>query len=191
MPRIRPGRPVAPAEPAAPSGPLRGQLSGGDPRSLGAVDAVIAVVLAHPDRLDELIRCVLDGDDQIVRMRASDALEKLCRTRPSLLQPRLAVLLGDMAGIDQPSVQWHVAQMLGQLRLTARQRQRAVRILRDNLEHSTDWIVLNYSLDTLAIMARQDSTLVEALRVELERFAHHHLRSVSSRACKLRAEFGT
>ena len=157
---------------------------------MGAVDAVITLCKAQPDRLDELISCVIDCPDEIVRMRASDALEKICRAQPSLVQPRLSVILGAMSRIDQPSVQWHAAQMLAELRLNARQRRRAVRILDDNLKRSTDWIVLNCTLGALAVLARQQPELVEVLRVELHRFANHHLKSVSWRARKLLAEFG-
>jgi hypothetical protein len=36
-----------------------------------------------------------------------------------------------MAKIAQPSVQWHVAQMLGRVRLTTAQRGRAVRLMNE------------------------------------------------------------
>jgi hypothetical protein len=53
--------------------PIHDLLSGGNPRTLHNVDEVIRTVLAQPERVDELIRCVLDADDDIVRMRAGDA----------------------------------------------------------------------------------------------------------------------
>jgi hypothetical protein len=86
------------------------QLSGGDPRTLGDVDVVVSDVLAQPQRLDELMNCVIESNDEIVRMRASDALEKICRARPALLQPHVALLLGKVSRVDQPSVRWHVAR---------------------------------------------------------------------------------
>lgn len=169
---------------------IRESLSGGNPRTLHNVESVVALVLAEPDRLDELIRCVLDSDDEIVRMRASDALEKVCRERPSLLQPH-AALLGAMSQIDQPSVQWHVAQMLGHIHITARQRVRAAVILRRNLDESSDWIVLNWSLQTLAELARTDTDLIEPLREYLRDFEHSSYKSLVKRARNLGAEFGT
>ncbi len=50
-------------------------------------------------------------------------------------------ILGDLADIDQPSVQWHVAQMLQHLRddLSDDQEQRATGLLQRNLAGSTDW----------------------------------------------------
>jgi hypothetical protein len=84
--------------------PLHDRLSGGDPRTLHNVEEVVKTVLADPDRLGEL---VLASDDQIVRLRAGDALEKVCRTRPGLMQPHVWLLLGEMATIHQASVRWH------------------------------------------------------------------------------------
>jgi len=165
------------------------QLSGGDPRTLGDVDAVVSVVLAQQQRLGELIDCVVDSRDAIVRMRASDALEKVCRARPALLKPHVAVLLGKMSRVDQPSVRWHVAQMMGHLELSSHQRERAAALLRKNLDESSDWIVLNYTLDSLAVLARQDPQLVPVLRGYLRRYEQSSYKSLSSRARKLLVEF--
>ena len=124
----RPENSTSPHRPQSldPASPIHDLLSGGDPRTLKNVDAVVKTVLAEPEHLDELIQCVLDSDDEIVRMRAADALEKAGRAQPLLLQTHVSLLLGAMSKIDQPSVQWHVAQMLGRVRLTRRQRSHAV-----------------------------------------------------------------
>jgi len=177
--------PPRPTDPA----PIRDRLSGGNPRMLHNVDPVAKTVVAEPERLDELIVCVLDSEDEIVRMRAGDALEKVCRAQPLLLQPHVSLLLGDMAQIHQPSVQWHVAQMLGHVRLTPKQRHRAARLMNENLDESTDWIVLNCSLDTLAVLARQDPAVVDDLRHQLRRHEQSSYKSLANRARKLLIEF--
>lgn len=164
-------------------------LTEGDPRTLGNADTVVNLVLDRPERLDELIGCILHGDDDVVRIRAADALEKVCRPQPSLLQPHAPLLLGAMAPIDQPSVQWHVAQMLGHLDLNAGQRTSAARSLRRYLDQSSDWIVLNWSLETLAALARTDTDLVEPLQRYPHRFEHSTYTSLPHRAGKLLTEF--
>ena len=169
--------------------PIHDRLSGGDPRTLRNVDEVVEIALAEPERLDELIRCVLESDDEIVRMRAGDALEKACRPQPPLLQPHVWLLLGAMSRIHQHSVQWHVAQMLGHVRLTPKQRHRAARLMNENLDESTDWIVLNCSLDTLAVLARQDPAVVDDLRHQLRRHEQSSYKSLANRARKLLIEF--
>jgi len=66
-------------------------------------------------------------------MRAGDALEKICRVHPDWFVPYLPRLLGDVAEIPQASVQWHLAQMFGEIEITDSQRSRAVAILTANL----------------------------------------------------------
>jgi hypothetical protein len=182
-----PGHPPPRSSDPVPIGDL---LSDGNPRTLHNVDEVTKTILADPGRLHELVRCVLDGDDEIARMRSGDALEKVCRAQPCLVQPYVPLLLGELAKIHQPSVQWHVAQMLGHVRLTAPQRHPAVRLMNKNLDESTDWIVLNCSLDTLAILARADPAVVDDLRVQLGRHERSSHKSLANRARKLRIEFG-
>jgi len=89
MPGTTHQTPPRPTDPA----PLHDRLSGGDPRTLRNVDEVVTTVLVDPERLGELIACVLASHDQIVRLRAGDALEKVCRTRPCLMQPHVSLLL--------------------------------------------------------------------------------------------------
>jgi hypothetical protein len=52
-------------------------LTGGDPRSLRNAGIVIDLASCQPERLEELVQCVFSADE-VVRMRASDALEKVC-----------------------------------------------------------------------------------------------------------------
>jgi hypothetical protein len=163
-------------------------LTGGDPRSLHNVDRVVAALLAERGLLPELIGCV-SSDDPIVRMRAADALEKVSRARPHAVEPHLDRLFAEMGGSDQPSVQWHLAQILSEVRLTASQRSRAVELVWRYLDHSDDWIVLNCSLVTMAGFARHDPALVPELIERLRSFETSRYRSLASRSRKLLAEF--
>ncbi|NLG46357.1 hypothetical protein [Gordonia sp. (in: high G+C Gram-positive bacteria)] len=52
-------------------------LAGGDRRTLRNVDAVVREAVGNPKRIAELVGCIIGCDDEIVRMRASDALEKV------------------------------------------------------------------------------------------------------------------
>jgi len=63
-------------------------------------------------------------------------------------------------------------------------------VSRTNLDHSSDWIVLNWSLDTLAILARTDVHLIAPLREYLGRFEHSTYRSLVKRCRDLLDEFG-
>jgi len=120
-------------------------------------------------------------------MRAGDALEKVCRDRPELLQPYVERLLTKVSEVRQPSVQWHLAQMLGGLALRPGQRARAVRLLKRTLDESTDWIVTNYALETLATLAAKDRVLRRNLIGRLQRYRREKRKSIARRAERLLA----
>lgn len=163
-------------------------LSGGSPRELGKADDVAAYVLQNPKKLDELYKCLFD-DDEIVRMRAADALEKVCRERPDLLSGYVDRLLFEVARIDQPSVQWHLAQMLGEVKLNTTQKGKAIALLKKNLGTASDWIALNNTLESFAVFARQDPKLCDYFIKQLRRYEKSELKSVAKRASKLLQQF--
>lgn len=169
--------------------PFAEMLAGGHPNSLGRTPDVVDIVLADPSRLDELFAAMGDPDE-VVRLRVGDALEKVCRQKPRRFVPHVDRLLGDLGQIAQPSVQWHVAQMLHHLRadLTADQARRATELLQHNLAGSTDWIVLNVTMDILAEWSRADASLSAWLIPQLERLRNDRRRSVAARAEKHLAE---
>lgn len=119
---------------------LEVRLTAGRPNSLGEANEIAAEVLNDNSRLPELFDCLF-SDNEWVRMRAGDALENVCREQPSWFTPYRTRLLDEVAGIQQASVQWHLAQMLGEIDLTPSQRQKAIAILSGNLaDPDVDWI---------------------------------------------------
>ena len=176
--------PVRASERPASASDIKQSLLGGDRRSLQGVDQVIAAALADPSALEALFECLFCSD-AVVRMRAGDALEKIARIRPELLARFTGRLLGDVADVDQPSIQWHLAQILTEIELTPRQRQRAIAILKRNLERYEDWIVLNLTLHALAHFARDDPELHRELVVILRSHRADTRSSVAKRATKL------
>ena len=159
-------------------------LSGGKPNSLGRTEEVVRTVLRDRRRLRPLFD-TLRSDDELVRLRAGDALEKVCRQRPDWFRAYVPRLLDEVAKIDQPSVQWHLAQMLGEVSLAPAQYRRAKTILKRNLERSDDWIVLNVTMQQLFDWSDGDPALRMWLVPRLERCADDRRRSVASRARKL------
>ncbi len=168
--------------------PFAGSLTGGDPRGLSGVRGVLADLAADPGRLDELVDACTHAD-AVVRMRAADALEKFARQQPDLVAVRLDRLHEILGGTDQPSLRWHLAQLYGELPLTSAQATRGAEWVAGQLDHATDWIVLNCCLDALATLARRDPALLPVLRPRLERHAGSSLGSVATRARRLLAQF--
>ncbi|MGH3140725.1 MAG: hypothetical protein ACRDQE_13420, partial [Gaiellales bacterium] len=103
--------------------------TGGDRRSIGRSNEVVADVLADPSLFD-LIFDAIASDDPLIAMRAADAVEKVTAVQPELLRPHKRRLLTELASIPQQEVRWHVAQMLPRLSLSARERRQAAGIVR-------------------------------------------------------------
>ncbi len=169
--------------------PFTEMLTGGHHNSLGRAEEVVGIVSADRARLDELFAC-LEEPDELVRMRAGDALEKVCREHPAWFVPHVEALLGEVGEIEQPSVQWHVAQMLDHLRgdLSDEQARRATELCKRNLTESNDWIVLNVTMDVLADQAQSDPQLADWLTPQLARLRRDPRKSVAKRAEKRLAD---
>lgn len=109
------------------------KLTGGDRRSIGRSNEVVADVLADPSLFD-LIFDAIASDDPLIAMRAADAVEKVTAAQPELLRPHKQRLLTELASIPQQEVRWHVAQMLPRLSLSDMERRQAVGILESYLD---------------------------------------------------------
>ena len=140
---------------------LRGilkKLAGGDRRSIGRADEVVAEVLARP----ALFRALFQGlscDDYVVQMRAADAIEKITRERPELLGPYRKRVLEIAASAEEKELRWHMALMLPRLRTTVRERAAAVDILHAYLKDASSSIVRTCAMQGLADFAREDQRL--------------------------------
>ena len=163
-------------------------LTGGDPRSLGETEQVFKLVLSHPERLEELFNCVFHPDE-VVRMRAGDALEKVCRQKPEWFEPFKERLLNEVAGINQASVKWHLAQIFSEITMSQVEKEKAVSIMLRNLETTNDWIVINLTLESLAKFARGKTLSRNKFVSILKKYQLSSHKSVVSRTKKLLKEF--
>jgi HEAT repeat protein len=77
---------------------------------------VVKVVLENPDMFDELFTGLSDSDD-VIRGRAADALEKICRSRPDLFVDRLSELFQIVRRERVVMARFHIAMILGHLAL--------------------------------------------------------------------------
>ena len=112
--------------------PILDQLRGGDRRSIGRVPQVVEEVSKNLELVGELV-VGLVSDDPIIRMRAADALEKVSKGHPALLNPFKDILLNAAADSEQQEVRWHMAQMLPRLKLSQKENEGVVSILLDYL----------------------------------------------------------
>lgn len=103
---------------------LINKLRGGDLRSIGRVTEVVALVKDDPTAFDALFAAMF-SPEPLVQLRAADAVEKISRMHPHLLQPHKAVLLGELPPGLRQEVYWHIPLLLPRLSLTDDERERA------------------------------------------------------------------
>ena len=166
--------------------PFEARLSRGHPNSLGNTVEVVNEVLANAELLEDLYQCYFSSD-KVVRLHTSNAIKRISQQHPEWLIPYIDRLLTEVATIDQPSAQWTLAQLMQTLHsyLTPEQQQRATDVLKRNLMHANDWIVLNHTTQTLANWAEEDTGLRDWLRPHLKRLWEGPRKSVANRAKKL------
>ena len=164
------------------------KLKGGDRRSIGRVDEVIAGVLADPALFDALFRGMLD-DDPVVRMRSADAVEKITVDHPEYLRPYRKKLLEQAARVDQQEVRWHAAQMLPRLEWSAEEQSSIVGILLGYLDDESR-IVKTFAMQALADFAERDESLRPRVVELLEELVETGSPAMKSRGRKLLAKLG-
>ena len=165
------------------------RLTGGHPNSLGNTVEVVEEILQDQSKFDDLFQCYF-SDDEVVRLRVSNAMKRICKEKPAWLVPYLDRFINEIAQIDQASTKWTFAQLFLWLEgdLSDAQLRKAKEILKTNLETSDDWIVQNNTIETLGQWAKNDEDLKAWLLPKLEDFQTSHRKSVAKRANKIFAQ---
>ena len=140
-----------------PQNEIRSMLAGGDRRSIGRVAEIVELSRGRPQMVSILVECLFD-EDTCVRMRAADALEKISRDQPILLQPHKIVLFNLLAEASQQEVRWHLAVIVPRLQLTASESHKTARVLQTYLKDRSS-IVKTCAMQGLADLAERHSSL--------------------------------
>ncbi|MEM9955014.1 MAG: hypothetical protein AAF846_25625 [Chloroflexota bacterium] len=161
-------------------------LTGGHPNSLGKTVEVVELVLADSSRVEELYQCYF-SQDEVVRLRTSNAMKRLWRDQPDLIVPYIDRFIAQVSQIEQASAQWTLAQLFNELdaHLSIEQRQEATTILKRNLTQTNDWIVINNTLETLGKWATDNPALKNWLKPHVERFSGDSRKSIAKKSSKL------
>jgi len=166
--------------------PVLRKLEGGDRRSVGRSERVVADVLGNPDLFGVLVTG-LSSENAILRMRAADAMEKISLMHPEYLWPHHDFLIEQAARSDQKEVRWHLAQMLPRLKLSATERLLVVNILLTYFADSSS-IVKTCAMQALADLARQTPKLRPSIQAHLQELTAIGTPAMKARGRKLLAE---
>ena len=102
-------------------------LEGGDLRFLAKAQQLGSVIKTQKD-FDDLF-LFLHSKDRALIMRAADVLEKISRDYPNFLWAHQKEVLQFINTAKHKEFKWHLAQMVGRLKLTQVQRQQVFDIL--------------------------------------------------------------
>jgi hypothetical protein len=163
--------------------PILKKLSGGDRRSIGRSNEIVAQVLSDPAQFLHVFGGLV-SNDPVVRMRAADAVDKITTQRPGLLQPFKKKLLAVAGRSDQQEIRWHAALMIPRLELTLTERAIAVDILVDYLRDRSS-IVRTFAMQGLAALAGTDSSLRAKILPLLEELTEIGTAAMRARGRKL------
>jgi len=108
------------------------KLSGGDLRSEGKAQEVALEIIDDPSLLAALTEG-LHSDDKVIRARTCMTMEVVSREHPGLLTGTIPRLI-ELASIDPVSqVKWHIAEIFGNVPISADDTERIIPILYDYL----------------------------------------------------------
>ncbi|MCR9252674.1 MAG: hypothetical protein NXI20_19795 [bacterium] len=162
------------------------RLKGGHPNSLGNTEEVVEEVLEDISRFEELFNCYF-SDDEVVRLRTSSAVKRVCIADKKVLTPYIDRLLNEISKIDQASTQWTLSTLFMLLEdvMSSDQKNQSLQIMKNNLVNHNDWIVLNTTMETLTNWAKEDEALKDWLIPHLDRLSLESRKSVAGRAKKM------
>lgn len=143
-------------------------LKGNDLRSIGKSNEVVNLVTSDPELFEEVFNGIFN-EDKVIRARCADAVEKVSRKFPEYIQKRKSVILKNLKVYNQKEVIWHIASMLGVLKLTPKENKAATEQLYKWLESSDSIIVKVMCMQTLSDFAMRDKKLIKSVRDEIEK----------------------
>jgi hypothetical protein len=158
-------------------------LRGGDRRSIGNVDEVVAAVRKKPHLFKDLVAGLSD-EDPVVRMRAADAMEKISYENAAYLQPFKTELIRLAQQTQQQELRWHMAQMIPRLELTPKEIATVKDIFFTYLNAKSK-IVVTYAMQALSDLALMEGTASARVINAIEKLAQTGSPAIQSRGKKL------
>jgi hypothetical protein len=160
-------------------------LKGGDRRSIGRANAVLAELRRDPARFDELWIC-LSHADPLVRMRAADVLEKLSRDDASMLAGHKHELISQSLDDGSPELRWHLVAITSRLTLSLREARKLCVWYDHCLREDPSRIVKVFSLQAASELASRHRGLTADFERMLRLALASPWPSVRARANRLR-----
>jgi HEAT repeat protein len=146
-------------------------LSGGDLRSDGLANEVAEFVLENPHTFEDLIAGLSEEDD-VVRGRAADAIEKVSRYRPDLPKERIPEMIRIARDEPVAMVKMHLAILFGHLAVypeyTDQLMAALVLMLDDKSVFTSSWAIVSLCIIARKYPAKCQSILEHLLKLQAD-----------------------
>jgi hypothetical protein len=163
-------------------------LIGNDLRSIGKSNEVVQLVTSDHVLFDEVFNGIFH-ENNVVRARCADAIEKVSVRDPSMIQKKKTVILKNLHKFQQKEVMWHIALMIGYLKLTPKELVKAIDVLHNWLNTSDSIIVKVACMQSLATHAMKNKKLLKSVRDEIEKQMLNGAPAIKARGRHLLADF--
>jgi HEAT repeat protein len=160
-------------------------LTGGDLRSDGAADQAAQAVLQNGQLIADLAEGLLHAD-ALVRGRTLDALEKVARTRPELVQPYLPQVINLLNTEETMLARMHAAMLFGDMALYERDVPQMLSILLGMLKDPKAF-TKGWAISSLCIIARICPQYHQEIAASIQRLENDPGAAVQTRARKAMA----
>ena len=141
-------------------------LKGHDLRSIGKSNEVVKLVTSDTVLFDEVFNGIFH-EDKVIRARCADAVEKVAKKYPGYIQKKKKVILTNLSNFKQKEVLWHIAMMLGYMKLTPKEVATASEYLFSWLNREKSIIVKVMCMQTLADYALQNRKMLKSVSDEI------------------------
>ncbi len=163
-------------------------LIGNDLRSIGKSNEVVQLITSDPVLFDEVFRSIFH-EDKVVRARCADSIEKVAVRFPKMIQKKKSIILKNLNKFEQKEVVWHIALMIGYLKLSPKELVKAFDVLYKWLNTSDSIIVKVACMQSLATHAMKNKKLLKSVRGEIEKQMLNGAPAIKARGRHLLADF--
>jgi HEAT repeat protein len=154
-------------------------LKGGTLRSDGAADQVADAVLIELVLFKNLLEG-LKSEDDVVRGRTADAMEKVAREYPNHAAKYLDEILAVTADETLPMANWHLAMLYGYIAAEKGTVEKTFSVLMRMLADASAF-VKSWAITSLCIIARLHPQYFEEITREIGRLSGHESAAVRTR----------
>jgi HEAT repeat protein len=162
---------------------LRDRLATGTTHDLGCTNEVVREALHTPALVAELVDA-LNDDRIVVAHRAANALKKIQRSRPELLEPFAKPILQRALHTEHMHTRWSLTIILGELPLRGRDKSLAVDLMFESLSSSSA-LQRTFALQALTNYAQHDPRLRTRIHPILQRALTDPSAAIRARTRKL------